>query len=392
MRRIIGIILSIATVFCLAACSCTGGGDTATPEPIISSSIQPTADLTESPDDGTENPSDTETPVPTTDAVTDVPETPEPTATPVPTAVPSPSRNPYPSDDPVEAKYADAGKKFMNKLKKTEGYEDLDIKGRYGYPYLICINRAGNTVTVYCIDEEGNYTRPYLSMVCSAGYATPRGIFKSKERYSWHTLMGPCYGQYVTRIVDGILFHSVPYYTIHKYDLEYKQYNKLGNLASAGCIRLACNDAKWIFDNVPIGTTVVIYDNWSSVGPLGKPTAYKVNIGDIYTRGWDPTDPDKANPWGDEYKAGSTIRSALAQRDYDYAMAHGLWNSSINRPEKPTPTPAITPTPTPTEEPSLTPEPTGSPEPPESPTPTNTPTATPGSTPSAETPAPSDNP
>ena len=342
MKRIIGIILSFATIFCLAACSCTGGGDTPTPEPLIGS-ITPTLEPTETPDDNTEDPGSTETPVPTTDAVTDVPETPVPTPTPVPTAVPSPSRNPYPSDDPVEAKYADAGKKFMRKLKKTEGYEDLDIKGKYGYPYLICINRAGNTVTVYCIDEEGNYTRPYLSMVCSAGYATPRGIFKTKERYSWHTLMGPCYGQYVTRIVGGILFHSVPYYTIHKYDLEYKQYNKLGNLASAGCIRLACNDAKWIFDNVPHGTTVVIYDNWSSVGPLGKPTPYKVNIGDIFTRGWDPTDPDKANPWGDEYKAGSTIRSALAQRDYEYAIAHGLWNGTINRPEKPTPTPAITP-------------------------------------------------
>ena len=215
MKRIIGIILSFATIFCLAACSCTGGGDTPTPEPLIGS-ISPTLEPTETPDDNTKDPGSTETPVPTTDAVTDVPETPAPTPTPVPTAVPSPSRNPYPSDDPVEAKYADAGKKFMRKLKKTEGYEDLDIKGKYGYPYLICINRAGNTVTVYCIDEEGNYTRPYLSMVCSAGYATPRGIFKTKERYSWHTLIGPCYGQYVTRIVGGILFHSVPYYTIHK--------------------------------------------------------------------------------------------------------------------------------------------------------------------------------
>lgn len=33
MKRIIGIILSFATIFCLAACSCTGGGDTPTPEP-----------------------------------------------------------------------------------------------------------------------------------------------------------------------------------------------------------------------------------------------------------------------------------------------------------------------------------------------------------------------
>lgn len=157
---------------------------------------------------------------------------------------------------------------------------------------------------------------------------------------------------------------------------------------------LPANDAKWIFDNVPHGTTVVIYDNWSSVGPLGKPTPYKVNIGDIFTRGWDPTDPDKANPWGDEYKAGSTIRSALAQRDYEYAIAHGLWNGTINRPEKPTPIPAITPSPTPTVEPSLTPEPSGSPEPSTSPEPPDspTPTATPKPTPSAETPPPSTNP
>ena len=132
MKRIIGIILSFATIFCLAACSCTGGGNAPTPEPFIGS-ITPALEPTETPDDNTEDPGSAETPVPTTDAVTDVPETPAPTPTPVPTAVPSPSRNPYPSDDPVEAKYADAGKKFMRKLKKTEGYEDLDIKGKYGY-------------------------------------------------------------------------------------------------------------------------------------------------------------------------------------------------------------------------------------------------------------------
>lgn len=120
MKRIIGIILSFATIFCLAACSCTGGGDTPTPEPFIGS-ITPALEPTETPDDNTEDPGSTETPVPTTDAVTDVPETPAPTPTPVPTAVPSPSRNPYPSDDPVEAKYADAGKKFMRKLKKNRG-------------------------------------------------------------------------------------------------------------------------------------------------------------------------------------------------------------------------------------------------------------------------------
>lgn len=102
---------------------------------------------------------------------------------------------------------------------------------------------------------------------------------------------------------------------------------------------MPATNAKWIFDNVPHGTTVVIYDNWSSVGPLGKPTPYKVNIGDIFTRGWDPTDPDKANPWGDEYKAGSTIRSALAQRDYDTPLHTGLDGTTIvpKNPHRPRP-------------------------------------------------------
>ena len=70
MKRIIGIILSFATIFCLAACSCTGGGDTPTPEPFIGS-ISPTLEPTETPDDNTKDPGSTETPVPTTDAVTD---------------------------------------------------------------------------------------------------------------------------------------------------------------------------------------------------------------------------------------------------------------------------------------------------------------------------------
>ncbi len=49
MKRIIGIILSFATIFCLAACSCTGGGNAPTPEPFIGS-ITPALEPTETPD------------------------------------------------------------------------------------------------------------------------------------------------------------------------------------------------------------------------------------------------------------------------------------------------------------------------------------------------------
>ncbi|MBR5947189.1 MAG: L,D-transpeptidase family protein, partial [Clostridia bacterium] len=334
----------------------TPDGSTApyTDEPTATADTELPGDATDVPNVSPEpgaTPAQSETDVPDAPTPTPVPVvTPQPTTKPTPTPRPTPQTHPYPTDED-EIRYAEAGKQLMRVLQAMPGYESLDIRARSGYPYLIAINKAQykNTVTVFCVDEAGNYTRPYLSMVCSAGNNTPHGVFNTTNKYSWHTLMGPCYGQYCTRIVGGVLFHSVPYTTRHKYDLKYTYYNKLGNLASAGCIRLPCNDSKWIYDNCPIGTTVVIYTNSSSAGPLGQPTPMRLDVNDIYHRGWDPTDPDRANPWGDGFKAGYTIRSQIAIADYEYAMAHGLWEGTINRPEDPTPTPpGMTPSPVPT--------------------------------------------
>ena len=36
--------------------------------------------------------------------------------------------------------------------------------------------------------------------------------------------------------------------------------SNLGRKASHGCIRLKIDDAKWIYDNCPYGTTVVIQE------------------------------------------------------------------------------------------------------------------------------------
>ena len=353
---------------------------------------------TAEPTQKTEYPSETpvETAVPSEPSNTQEPDytaapSPKPSFTPAPPPVPY-----YFNDYPVsgtEIAYAEAGKAFMNKLLSNPDYAGLDLDSKKGYPYLICVNCAMSCVTVFCADENGQYTRPYLSMVCSAHSNTITGIFKTKEKHSWHTLVGPSYGQYCTRIYKGILFHSVPYNTRHKYDLMYDEYNKLGTCASHGCIRLAVNDTKWIFDNCRSGTVTVIYNDRTSAGPMGKPQPIRIDTGNPVLRGWDPADPDKYNPWGDSYKAGTTIRSELAQADYNYAMAHGLWNGSINKPEKPTPIPSYTPEPVPEETPAPSPQITA--EPTENPTeipsqPADTPKPeTPGpETPGPETPEP----
>lgn len=163
-------------------------------------------------------------------------------------------------------------------------------------PYSIAINRVQNTVTVYTLDEADEYTVPHKVFVCSTGGdKTPTGNFKLGARYPWLSLFGGVYGQYTIRIHGSIAFHSVPYYTQNKADLEYEEYNKLGSVASAGCVRLCVRDVKWIYDNCETGTPVSIFDA-DDPGPLGKPASITIDPAHP-NRGWDPTDPDPANPW-----------------------------------------------------------------------------------------------
>ena len=156
--------------------------------------------------------------------------------------------------------------------------------------YKIKINKQCCTVTVYK-RVKGKY-KPKKAMICSPGGATPIGTFSLGEKMRWHTLMGPSYGQYCSRITGKVLFHSVWYYSCNKDAQCYREYNRLGTLASHGCVRLTVADAKWIYEKVPSGTPITIY-NSSKPGPLGKPKAIKVTG---YC-GWDPTDPDDGNPY-----------------------------------------------------------------------------------------------
>lgn len=175
--------------------------------------------------------------------------------------------------------------------------EDTGVVAKSRLPYYIRVNRLKNTVTIYTEGSNGTYSLPYKAMICSVGLdnRTPLGTFTISDKYKWRLLVGDVYGQYATRIYKGIMFHSVPYNTKNPGDLKEGEYNKLGQPASHGCIRLAVVDAKWIAENCPKGTIVEIYED-EVKGPLGRPTS--INISDTdENKGWDPTDPDEMNPW-----------------------------------------------------------------------------------------------
>ena len=111
-----------------------------------------------------------------------------------------------------------------------------------------------------------NGRRSLYAMIASTGLnspaddRTPQGVFFiQRERglsfYSAREGEGARY--WVSWLRHGeYLFHSVP--TDRKGRVIVDEARKLGQNASHGCIRLTLPDARWIYENIPYGTKVVI--------------------------------------------------------------------------------------------------------------------------------------
>ncbi len=164
--------------------------------------------------------------------------------------------------------------------------------------YRVTVNRRTNTVTVYTYDSNGEYVVPVRAMVCSCGEnneknITITGTFAVYFKSRWHSLFGDVYGQYITGFSGNYLFHSVPYLNTSSDKLKTEEFNKLGTNASQGCVRMMISDAKWIYDNLEIDTVVEVVDKSSEYDPLGTPPTIKLEP----DAKWDPTDPEKGNPY-----------------------------------------------------------------------------------------------
>ena len=147
--------------------------------------------------------------------------------------------------------------------------------------------KPSNYLIIFAKDPAtGAYNTPVQAMRVSCGVPTPTGTYYTPARYRWLKMVGDTWAQWCTQIQGNYLFHSVPNYTRSNLDLEVGEYNQLGNTRSLGCIRLNCEDAKWIYDNCGLGTQVNISATMTS-GPLEKPEGLQIPIWHT----WDPTDP-----------------------------------------------------------------------------------------------------
>ena len=96
---------------------------------------------------------------------------------------------------------------------------------------------------------------------CSGGLPespTVIGIFKLQDRGNAFYSARFCEGaRYWIRIQDQYLFHSVP--RDEEQNILLSELEKIGQAASHGCVRLYDEDAKWLYERIPEGTTVVIH-------------------------------------------------------------------------------------------------------------------------------------
>ncbi|MCM1325274.1 MAG: L,D-transpeptidase [Bacteroidales bacterium] len=164
--------------------------------------------------------------------------------------------------------------------------------------YTVYVNRTQNCVTVMEQKEDGTSVLAKV-MACSCGregHETPEGVFKTSNYYEWCAMVDGTYGKYSVRFNKAILFHSVPYLKPSDDTLEWDQYNLLGQNASLGCVRLSVVDAKWIYDNCKVGTTVIVYSGDNIVGDAVKPATVQIPEDSPY-RNWDPTNLNSNNPW-----------------------------------------------------------------------------------------------
>lgn len=165
-----------------------------------------------------------------------------------------------------------------------------DYKSKH--KYIVAANLKTNLITLY-EKEDGKYQKPVKAMICSCGLEnspTTKGEFKLTEKMLWCLMIDKTYGRYVIRFNGPYMTHSVPYERKTKDSLLYKEFNKLGQPASHGCLRLSLEDSKFLYDNVNFGTKIIVYESEIDTMPRPKKIIIDENSP---LKTWDPTDPER---------------------------------------------------------------------------------------------------
>ena len=122
--------------------------------------------------------------------------------------------------------------------------------------YLVYLNLAKQITYVYeGSNNNWELIKEFNSSTGIEGKETPKGIFSVTNRGDWFFAEEFQQGaKYWVQFMGDYLFHSLPFDESGENIVDYT----LGTPASHGCIRLAVEDAKWLYDNIDNGTKIII--------------------------------------------------------------------------------------------------------------------------------------
>ena len=140
-------------------------------------------------------------------------------------------------------------------------YSDLaKASDMYVSPYAAKVSTKQNKVWIYKWTGH-DYSDLHKTFICTTGKAstpTITGTFQAPGQNGvWYKMDG-CWVMYSFVIDGGYFFHSVLFNKEGDKTPTSSSVANLGKNASHGCVRLAVDDAKWIYENCLPGMTVVI--------------------------------------------------------------------------------------------------------------------------------------
>ena len=144
--------------------------------------------------------------------------------------------------------YNTSGITLNSMLQKAQAYSSKT-------KWLILVDTKKNKTGIY-YGSKNNWVEK-KNWSCTTGKAstpTVKGSYTVKAKGLFFGHGYTCW--YYTQFYGNYLFHSVLYSPGSKTKI---QDGRLGQNLSHGCVRLTLKNAKWIYDNIPKGTKVVIY-------------------------------------------------------------------------------------------------------------------------------------
>ena len=141
-------------------------------------------------------------------------------------------------------------------------YEKESFVNAKGYSsssqYLIWVNIGTQHTSVFQ-GSQGNWKLIRSGLVSTgASDGTPRGVFKTTYKQTNWTTSSYTVKPVVRFYGGGYAFHS-RLYKPGTTTLKAGNSNGVGYPLSHGCVRMQADDIQWLYDNVPNGTTVVVY-------------------------------------------------------------------------------------------------------------------------------------